>query len=133
MTPWIFENKPFQPEYSEILIRGLYGFVYRITCVDTGRAYVGKKSFFSFRKGKKHQSDWSRYTGSSVHLTMDIVRLGISHFTFEILSLHSSNQNLAYSEVRQLFLHDVLEARMPDGSPAFYNNSIPSSRFFRAA
>jgi Putative endonuclease segE, GIY-YIG domain len=133
MTPWVYNNTAFNPAYSEILVKQYYGFVYLITCIDTGKRYCGKKSFYSFRKGRKHESDWRRYTGSSVHLTMDLVKLGMSHFTFEILSLHDSNQSLSYNEVRQLFLYNVLEARLSDGSPAFYNNSIPSSRFFRAA
>jgi hypothetical protein len=132
MTNWIYEGKPFAPEYAEILINHRFGFIYRITCLDTSKAYIGSKAFHAFRKGKKHESDWRRYFGSSVPLTMDIVSLGAGHFTFEIVSLHDSKQSLIYNEVRQLFLDNVLEACLPDGSPAFYNSSIPSSGFFRA-
>ena len=45
-NPWIFKGSPFLSKD----INDLYGFVYCITNVVTGRKYIGRKYFWSFRK-----------------------------------------------------------------------------------
>ena len=45
-NPWIFKGSPFLSKD----IDDMYGFVYCITNVVTGRKYIGRKYFWSFRK-----------------------------------------------------------------------------------
>jgi Putative endonuclease segE, GIY-YIG domain len=80
MTPWLYQGNPFAPEYSEILIRGMFGFIYLITNLKNNRRYIGKKYFHAFRKKKKHESDWRTYYGSSVPLMNDVVSLRRGQF-----------------------------------------------------
>ena len=60
-----------------------FGFVYRITRVDTGRSYIGKKQLVFTRRKKvkgrvnrkhvKKESDWKDYTGSCDELNEEIL------------------------------------------------------------
>ena len=63
-----------------------YGFIYLITNLETGKMYVGRKFYHTYKKRKKvKQSDWANYTGSSKWLNADIKELGITSFEFKIL------------------------------------------------
>ena len=59
-------------------IDDMYGFVYCITNVVTGRKYIGRKYFWSFRKprGKsrrvKSESDWKKYYGVLTNLIKNV-------------------------------------------------------------
>lgn len=115
------------------------GFVYKITHINSGRSYIGKKAFnFNIRKKVKNRknrkrtikaSNWKTYTGSSKMLNEDIVKFGKDKFKFEILSLHESKGTLAYTEVETLVMKNVLRAKLADGSKAFYNGLIPPCKF----
>lgn len=128
---WTF-FKPFDPE-------DWVGFVYRITHLDSGRAYIGKKFFWKTvrrpvknRKNRKRvtkPSDWRSYVGSSRWLQSEIELYGKAGFKFEILSLHDSRATLAYREVELLVKLGALRAKLPDGSKAFYNGLIPPIKF----
>jgi hypothetical protein len=50
-----------------------FGFTYLITCIPTGKMYVGKKNFRN-KNGK--ESNWKNYTSSSKELNSDIEKLG---------------------------------------------------------
>ena len=125
-NPWIFNGSPFVSED----INDLYGFVYRITNLQSGKQYIGRKYFWSFRKprGKsrrvKSESDWKRYYGSSKELADDVATQGKISFKRDILSLHKSKGLTNFEETRQLFLNNVLTEAMSDGTPAFYNSNI---------
>ena len=77
-NPWYFEGTPFVSED----INDYFGFVYRITNKQSGKKYIGRKYFWSFRTppGKKRKvkqdSDWQRYYGSCPELKEDIKKYG---------------------------------------------------------
>ena len=125
-NPWYFKGSPFLSED----INDLYGFVYRITNLQSGKRYIGRKYFWSFRKppGKKRkvkqESDWQRYYGSCPELKEDIKKYGKEIFSREILSVHDSKGNCNFEETKQLFLNNVLSEALDDGSPAYYNSNI---------
>ena len=125
-NPWVFEGRTFLSED----INDLYGFVYRITNIQSGKKYIGRKYFWSFRKppGKKRkvkqESDWQKYYGSCPELKEDIKKYGKEFFSREILSLHETKGNCNFEETKQLFLNNVLSEALDDGSPAYYNSNI---------
>ena len=61
---WLYEGKPFTSND----IGDFFGFVYRITNLQSGRQYIGRKYFYQKRKPKgskrrvTSESDWKRYT-----------------------------------------------------------------------
>ena len=115
------------------------GFIYKITHIDTGRMYIGKKFFFmTTRKKVKNRknrkkitkpSNWQLYTGSSTWLNTEIEQFGKDAFKFEILSLHESRATLAYREVELLITLGALRAKLMDGSKQYYNGMIPPIKF----
>jgi hypothetical protein len=125
-NPWLYNGEFF---YSSD-IQDHFGFVYRIHCNKTGRDYIGRKYFWSFRtpKGKsrkvREESDWKKYYGSCPELKEDVKLYGKLQFKREILSLHKTKGQCNYEETRQLFYHNVLTEAMTDGTPAFYNSNI---------
>ena len=131
-NPWIFGGSPFLSED----IDGMHGFVYRITNIQSGKQYIGRKYFWQKRKpkgGKRRvtsESDWKRYYGSCPELKDDIKKFGKENFSRTILSLHETPGRVNYEETRQLFLHDVLTKALTDGTPAFYNSNI-LGRYYR--
>ena len=132
-NPWIFNGHPFLSED----INDYFGFVYRITNLQSGKTYIGRKYFWSFRKprGKsrrvKTESDWKKYYGSSDELNEERKALGANAFFLrEILSLHETKGKVNYEETRQLFLNGVLTESLTDGTPAFYNSNI-LGRYYR--
>ena len=125
-NPWIFEGRPFLSEN----INDYFGFVYRITNLLTGKAYIGRKYFYQLRKprGKtrrvRSESDWKKYYGSSEELNEERRRIGNSSFKREILSVHESKGRVNFEETRQLFLHSVLTEALDNGEPKYYNSNI---------
>jgi hypothetical protein len=107
-----------------------FGFVYCITNKTTGRKYIGRKYFWSFRTppGKKRrvkqESDWKKYYGSCPELKEDIKKYNKENFNREILSLHKAKGDCNYEETKQLFLNNVLSESLDDGTPAYYNSNI---------
>ena len=131
-NPWYFEGSPFLSEN----INGLYGFVYLITNLQSGKKYIGRKYFWKFRtpKGKKRkvksESDWKKYYGSCPELKEDIEKFGKNNFSRTILSLHETPGKTNFEETRQLFVNGVLTESLDTGGPAYYNSNI-LSRYFR--
>jgi Putative endonuclease segE, GIY-YIG domain len=117
-----------------------FGFIYRITELDTNRLYLGKKQFSKYRrkkiKGRKNRkkivssSDWEVYTGSSVELNAQIALKGKHNYRFEIVSLHKTRGSLHYAEVRAQITEDVLRVRFDDGTRKYYNKIINATKFF---
>ena len=136
-NPWQYMGTDFDGS----LIGDNYGFVYKITCRTTKRAYIGRKYFWQKRKPPSvdktrkrrrvtSESNWKLYYGSSDELKADLKLYGRDAFDREILSLHRTPGRVNYEETRQLFLHDVLTERLTDGTPAFYNSNI-LGRYYR--
>ena len=131
-NPWLYEGEPFTTDD----IGEFFGFVYRITNLQSGKKYIGRKYFWSKRKprgGKRRvtsESDWKKYYGSSDELKGDRKLLGNELFKREIISLQPTPGKVNYEETRQLFLNRVLQETLDDGTPAFYNSNI-LGRYYR--
>ena len=136
-NPWFYKGSPFLSEN----IDGMYGFVYRITNLQNGRQYIGRKYFWQKRKprskvdGKRprrvtSESNWRIYYGSCPELKEDLKRFGKTAFRREILSVHPTAGKVNYEETRQLFVNNVLVEALTDGTPAYYNSNI-LGRYYR--
>ena len=125
-NPWIYQGTAF----TSADIGEFFGFVYRITNIQTGKQYIGRKYFVQKRKSgnsrrkRTSESNWKAYYGSSKELTEDRKLLGNSCFKREIISLHKTPGKVNYEETRQLFIHNVLTEEGSDGTPAYYNSNI---------
>jgi hypothetical protein len=131
-NPWIFEGSPFISEN----INDMYGFVYRITNLQSSKQYIGRKYFWQKRKprgGKRRvtsESDWKRYYGSCPELKDDIKIFGKNSFGREMLSVHLTPGKVNFEETRQLFINNVLTEALDNGTPAYYNSNI-LGRYYR--
>ena len=125
-NPWTYQGTTF----TSADINDFFGFVYRITNLQSGKQYIGRKYFTQRRKprgGKRRvtsESDWKKYYGSSDELKADRKLLGDNLFKREIISLHKTPGKVNYEETRQLFIHNVLIEERSDGTPAYYNSNI---------
>ena len=125
-NPWLYQGKPFTTDD----IGNFFGFVYRITNLQSGKQYIGRKYFWQKRKPKgakrrvTSESDWKKYYGSSEELKQDIKDLGRDTFKREILSLHTTLGQVNYEETKQLFINNVLTESLDDGKPMYYNSNI---------
>ena len=125
-NPWHYKGTTFTSDD----IGDFFGYVYRITNIQSGRQYIGRKYFYQKRKpkgGKRRitsESDWKRYYGSSDELKQDVREYGKDKFRREIISLHETLGKVNYEETKQLFLHNVLMEALDDGTPMYYNSNI---------
>ena len=125
-NPWFYEGKPFTTDD----IGDFFGFVYRITNIESGKQYIGRKYFQQKRKprgGKRRvtsESDWKKYYGSSAELSADRKLLGNAAFKRESLSLHTRLGDVNFEETKQLFLHNVLTETLDGKTPLYYNSNI---------
>ena len=125
-NPWHYKGTAFTSDD----IGDFFGYVYRITNIQSGRQYIGRKYFYQKRKpkgGKRRitsESDWKRYYGSSDELKQDVREYGKDKFRREIISLHETLGKVNYEETKQLFLHNVLMEALDDGTPMYYNSNI---------
>ena len=125
-NPWHYKGTAFTSDD----IGDFFGYVYRITNIESGRQYIGRKYFYQKRKpkgGKRRitsESDWKRYYGSSDELKRDVKEFGKESFRREIISLHETLGKVNYEETKQLFLHNVLMEALDDGTPMYYNSNI---------
>jgi hypothetical protein len=123
---WTYQGTTFTTDD----INDKFGFVYRITNLQSGKQYIGRKYFWQKRKprgGKRRvtsESDWKKYYGSSEELKADRRLLGNECFKREILSLHTTLGRTNYAETKELFLNNVLQETLDDGTPAYYNSNI---------
>ena len=112
-------------------IKSNFGFVYRITHKKTKKAYIGCKQYFVTRKGKKVESNWKIYTGSSKHLNEEIKRLGKKQFRFQIVGEYKNKRSLRYYECYYQMKYNVLSSTLEGtDEPAFYNNYV-GGKFYR--
>lgn len=131
MSSWTFHNKPFEEDINE-----WYGFVYRITEIDTQMSYIGKKLFWrsktlpvtKSRKRKKKilvESDWRTYFGSSEEVKSLVEQKGRSNFKREILRLCKNKGDCSYYELRYQMVEDVLL------KPREYHNAFVGAKIHR--
>jgi len=118
-----------------------YGFIYMITHLPTGKAYIGKKVLQHTRKvklGKKElkmyegvvgrrpsyklavkESDWQTYWGSNKYLKELLNEEPKENFERHIIVCAPTKKLLTYYEVKYQMVYQVLEK--PD---EFYNDNI---------
>jgi hypothetical protein len=128
---WFYEGELIESFPVEIV-----GFVYCVTCIPTGRKYIGKKlvnftktkmvtvtlkSGVKKKKRKKEtfESDWRTYYGSSVEVQHDVKTLGESAFKREMIYMCKTRGTMSYLELREQMDNRVLEN--PD---KFYNGIV---------
>lgn len=131
----------FKGLWLDAVPEGVFGFVYMITNLDTGRFYIGKKQFYSTRKVKKgkkelaamtdmrgskvkyvtKESKWREYTGSCKELNEDIKKG--ANVVKEILHLCESKALLTYYETKYQFCERVIEVDS-------YNDNI-NGKYYR--
>ena len=123
---WTYKGTTF----TSADIGDFFGYVYRITNLQNGRQYIGRKYFTQRRKlrgsrrKRTSESDWKAYYGSSKELTADRKLLGSSCFKREIISLHKTKGQVNFEETKQLFLHNVLTETLDGKTPLYYNSNI---------
>ena len=102
-----------------------YGFVYKITHIPTGKAYIGKKILYFTRKvklGKKDlikESDWKSYWGSNKELLELVKTEPEENWEKWIIKVCPTKKLLTYYETKYLFIYQALEK--PD---EFWNDNI---------
>ena len=121
---WYYEDKEFDKTPEEY-----QGFVYRITELDTGKKYIGKKFFWKpktlpITKTRKRrvktrvESDWRKYFGSSKEVQTLVEEKGEGNYKREILRLCKTKGECSYYEAKLQFEYDVLL------SDEYYNEFI---------
>jgi len=144
MNKWLYEMNGIQVVLSDNFQTNDFGFIYKITNLDTGKFYIGKKVFIHNRKkkltkkelaeqsgpGRKSttkvvqvESDWRTYWGSSKELLADVKQLGENKFEKLILQMCPNKKHLTYSELYFQIKYDVLQSNS-------YNDNI-LGKFFR--
>ncbi|MCZ4089063.1 hypothetical protein [Sinorhizobium psoraleae] len=112
---WLYLDKPFDPD----LIGTHYGFVYCIRDRQTGKKYLGKKTFRNTKtlpplKGQKRkrkqvtESNWRDYFGSNETLKSLVEKHGSERFERTIIRLCKTASEAAYFEAKLQFENDVL-------------------------
>ena len=142
---WTYKNEPMEALSS--FPKGTLGFIYRVTHLPSGRAYIGKKVLYHQKKSKLTkkdlleyegvsgrrpsykiamvESDWQDYYGSHKDIKDLILEGKAKDFKREILQLADSKKLLTYYECKYLFIYQVLEK--PD---EFFNDNI-LGKFYR--
>jgi len=143
---WKFNNQEVK-EISDFPPE-THGFIYRITHLPSGKAYIGKKILQNTKKvkltkkelaeyahvvGRKpayklaiKESDWKTYWGSNKILLALVKSEPEENFKREVLVCAPSKKLLTYYECKFLFIYQVLEK--PD---EFFNDNILGKFFTR--
>lgn len=111
-TGWHWSDGSLVEEFPA----GSVGFVYMITCKNSGKFYVGKKKLNFKRtkqvKGKKKrievESDWRIYYGSNDELRADVAAMGEDAFYRMILHVCKTLSECNYMETYEIFNRNCL-------------------------
>jgi len=145
MSNWLYEIDNIKTSIAENIQTEYFGFIYKITNLESGRFYVGKKSFVYNKKkklGKKEMaampitrgraittkveqvdSGWQKYWSSSKELQSDVKQLGEDKFERLILQLCMTKKQLTYFEMYYQMRENVLHI------PSYNDNIL--GKFFR--
>ncbi len=144
MNNWLYSIDGFKMELSDDFKTDSFGFIYKITNLETGKFYIGKKAFVHNKKKKltkkeiaeqsgpgrkptskivQVESDWKKYWGSSKELLSDVKLLGEDKFERLIISMCPNKKHLTYSELFYQIHYNVLVVDS-------YNDNI-LGKFFR--
>jgi hypothetical protein len=130
MNNWLYNVDGINVHLSDDYTSTSYGFIYRITNLETGKFYIGKKSYIHNKKkklGKKEiaalpvtrgrnpttkteqvDSGWRTYYGSSKELLADVKLLGEDKFERVILREANNKKQLTFLEMQQQIIDNVL-------------------------
>lgn len=131
---------------TEDIPKDAFGFIYKVTNLNTGKMYIGSKQFYYWNGpvgGYKctDPSDewwdplawrpgmWEKYTSSSDDLNIEILKGSIYDYKFDILELCQDKLELHLAEVRHMMKRDVLEATDEHGNWLYYNKNIAGKIF----
>lgn len=111
---WLLEDKVYEPENLDP--KEIYGFVYLIENLKTGKKYIGKKFFWAMKsrqvnkkkKRYKAESDWKDYYGSNEELKNDVEALGKDFFKRTILHICKTKAECSYLELKEQIERDAL-------------------------
>jgi len=118
-------DKEFVPDLDK------FGFVYIITNLRNGKAYIGCKQYIHYTRLREKESDWKTYAGSSKWLSKDIEEIGKKHFKFEIIAEYKNRRSLRYYELYYQMKHNVLTSTLEGtDEPAYYNSRV-GGKFYR--
>jgi hypothetical protein len=145
MNNWFYLDEGIKIRIADEYTSTAYGFIYRITNLETGKFYIGKKSYIHNKKkklGKKEllalptsrgrkpstkteqvDSGWKTYYGSSKELLADVKLLGEDKFERVILREANNKKQLTFFEMQQQIMDNVLFIDS-------YNDNI-SGKYFR--
>ena len=131
---WFYKDNKI--ESIEDMPEGVFGFVYEVHHITTGKKYIGKKQLISNRtlpplKGEKKkrkvskESNWKDYYGSQTEIKQLVKESqSLQEFDRRILRYCFSKKELTYREIEEQVLHRVLE------DDSYLNNNI-SGKYFR--
>lgn len=140
---WLYKGKEIH-ELSD-MPEDVFGFIYEVTHLPTGRKYLGKKQLISVttkalgkkelalltdkraskKKVVKKESDWKTYYGSHSEIKQLIKEGKQSEFSREILIFTPNKKLHTYYENKFLFMKEVIE---PNSN---YINDNIEGRYFR--
>jgi len=140
---WLYQNK--QINQLSDMPEDIFGFIYEVTHIPTGRKYLGKKQLISVTKkplGKKElaelkdrraktykivkkESDWKTYYGSHSEIKALMKEGKQSEFSREILMFTTSKKLHTYYENKFLFIKEVIEPQ------SNYINDNIEGRYFK--
>lgn len=143
MKPWLYIDKEFTK--LEDFPEDCFGFIYKISNLNTNQYYIGKKFLYHNTKrkiGKKEkaliegkgrrpgferitkESDWKTYYSSSEIIKENIKCNGDNYYKREILQFAYDKKQLSYLEIKLQFIMDVLV------DPLSLNDNI-NGRYFK--
>lgn len=116
---WYYKNK--QVKTIEDIPKDVFGFIYEVYHIPTGKKYIGKKQLMSNRtlpplKGQKRkrkvvkESDWKTYYGSQKEIKELVKESKQEEFRREILQFCFTKKQLTYYELKWQFAKGVLES-----------------------
>ena len=116
---WIYKGK--QVKTIEDMPKGVFGFVYEITHIHSGKKYIGKKQIMTNRtlpplKGERKkrkvtkEGSWKTYYGSQEEMKQLVKEAkSLEEFDRRILRYCFTKKELTYRELEEQVLHKVLE------------------------
>ena len=116
---WYYKGKEI--ESIEDMPEGVFGFVYLITHVVSGKMYIGKKQLMTNRtlpplKGERKkrkvikEGSWKTYYGSQAEMKQLVKESeSLQEFDRRILRYCFTKKELTYRELEEQVLHKVLE------------------------
>ena len=116
---WFYKGK--EVESIEDMPEGVFGFVYEVHHITTGKKYIGKKQLISNRtlpplKGERKkrkvskESNWKDYYGSQAEMKQLVKESeSLQEFDRRILRYCFTKKELTYRELEEQVLHKVLE------------------------